>query len=642
MKKRWMVLCSAVMSFLLFACPIAASADEAEVGLGEPVAYAEDGSGDGLVQAAYYEAKDVAKRSGNLEKRPLTKTEIANLYQDAKDSSMALTLETEPSLSAPYTTGKLAASSIAEGLKYVNMYRRIAGVLDMVEDPQWTTESQYAAVVLAALGEGVSHTPAKPTGMDDDFYMRGYNAASSSNLCAGNWGVGESITSYITDYGNSNRQSLGHRRWILNPQGTKIGFGGAKNPNSTYRNYFACKVFGDDYFSTLTQLFDWDFVSWPSSGNFPVELMGAGTDMAWSITLNSDKYVRGDVAKVTVKVTAPDGSVEEFSQADYHSNPKTWEKYFAVENSYYGLPNCLILGFGHDYEKFSVTGKYTVEVNGLESLLTGKAVSLKYDINVFRAADYAGRTPVTDAQYSSINDFVERMYTQTLGRASDEDGKLDWSMRLADGDESGAQVARGFVFSDEYLDKATSDDQYLDMLYTVFLNRAADAAGKEDWKNQLNNGLSREFIFRGFAESPEFGGICQSYGIERGGITLTEGRDLNAGATMFVYRLYDKALGRTPDLDGLNDWSGKIARGEVSAEYVATTGFFHSGEFQGKNYGNEDYVKILYRTFLGREYDDAGLVDWVGRLEGGASRDEVLRGFSDSKEFKGIMQEYGL
>lgn len=645
--KRWIVsILSVVLLISLCAQPLPVFAEDGEWALGDAPLYGDTGSEneEPLVQAGYYGAKDVAKRSGNLDIRPLTKTEIANLYQDTFNSSTAFAYESEPNLSNPYVAGKLASSNLTEGLKFVNMYRRIAGLPDMEEDPQWTLDAQHGAVLLAAVGKGLSHTPGKPGDMDNAFYEKGYDATSSSNISAGHTSIGEAVRGQLIDFGDSNRGSMGHRRWLLNPYGTKIGFGGAYNPSSQYRYYFACKVFDRHDYSSNIERFDWDFVSWPSSGNFPLELMGGefSADMAWSITLNTNKYAYGDLGKVTVKVTSPDGFVEEFSQADYSSTPKTTEKYFNTETSGYGVPNCLILGFGPDFPKFNVVGQYTVEVMGLEDRLTGKTVSLKYNMNVFRASDYAGKTPVTDEQYSSINDFVERMYTKTLERASDEDGKLDWSMRLADKDESGAQVAQGFVFSEEYTNKETDDEQYLDMLYALFLDRAADAAGKEDWKSKLQNGLSREFVFRGFAESAEFGAICQEYGIERGGITLTEGRDLNAGATMFVYRLYINTFDRTPDLHGLNDWSGQIARGETTAKYVATNGFFHSPEFTSKNYNNEDYVKILYRTFLGREYDDAGLADWVGRLNAGESRDEVLRGFSDSEEFSNIMAEYGL
>ena len=107
--------------------------------------------------------------------------------------------------------------------------------------------------------------------------------------------------------------------------------------------------------------------------------------------------------------------------------------------------------------------------------------------------------------------------------------------------------------------------------------------------------------------------------------------------------MYTQALGRPYDVDGLNDWCNRIVGGSWSVTDVSTTGFFESPEFRNKNLNNEDYVKVLYRTFLGREYDAAGLADWVGKLNSGAmDRTQVLKGFSNSPEFANIMREYGL
>ena len=67
----------------------------------------------------------------------------------------------------------------------------------------------------------------------------------------------------------------------------------------------------------------------------------------------------------------------------------------------------------------------------------------------------------------------------------------------------------------------------------------------------------------------------------------------------------------------------------------------HSPEFEGKGLNNEAFVKVLYRTFLGRECDAAGLKAWVTTLQSGSTRDEVAAGFAYSTEFSNIMAQYG-
>lgn len=74
----------------------------------------------------------------------------------------------------------------------------------------------------------------------------------------------------------------------------------------------------------------------------------------------------------------------------------------------------------------------------------------------------------------------------------------------------------------------------------------------------------------------------------------------------------------------------------------AARGFFFSEEFTGQNVDNGEYVARLYRTFMGREPDQAGYDAWVGQLDSGISREEVFNGFAQSVEFTRICASYGI
>ena len=74
----------------------------------------------------------------------------------------------------------------------------------------------------------------------------------------------------------------------------------------------------------------------------------------------------------------------------------------------------------------------------------------------------------------------------------------------------------------------------------------------------------------------------------------------------------------------------------------AAYGFFTSPEFTGKGYDNPTYVTLLYRTILGREPDQAGLNYWLGLMNGGMSRENVLNGFAASTEWADICSGYGI
>ena len=243
--------------------------------------------------------------------------------------------------------------------------------------------------------------------------------------------------------------------------------------------------------------------------------------------------------------------------------------------------------------------------------------------------------------YTKTESFVVRMYTKCLGRAAEDDGVTYWAGELTSKRKTGAVVAYGFVFSDEYTKKKTSDTEYIAMLYEVFMDRSADTAGLSYWQDLLNQGLSREYVFNGFATSQEFGNICKSYGITPGKVTLKQNRDQNANLTKFVNRIYTKAMGRTGEADGLNYWCGMILSKKMTPVAVAEQ-FIYSKEFTDKNLSDKEYIKVLYRTFMGREADNAGLNYWLGEMKKGNTRKDILKRFAASDEFKKIQQSFGL
>ena len=114
------------------------------------------------------------------------------------------------------------------------------------------------------------------------------------------------------------------------------------------------------------------------------------------------------------------------------------------------------------------------------------------------------------------------------------------------------------------------------------------------------------------------------------------------GLKRFVTRLYSKVLGRNPDKGGLNYWMNEISSGRQSVMNVSTNGFFHSKEFLNKKLNNSEFVKVCYRTFLGREAEASGYNYWMNKLKTGSSRDSVISGFANSKEFSNIMKSFGI
>ncbi len=109
----------------------------------------------------------------------------------------------------------------------------------------------------------------------------------------------------------------------------------------------------------------------------------------------------------------------------------------------------------------------------------------------------------------------------------------------------------------------------------------------------------------------------------------------------FVKRMYNVALNRDAEYDGLMFWSNGLENYEYDGASIAR-GFFCSKEFINRNLSNEEFVATLYRTFFNREADPEGWNCWIGVLNKGYSRTYVLSGFVNSKEFANLCDSYGI
>lgn len=98
-----------------------------------------------------------------------------------------------------------------------------------------------------------------------------------------------------------------------------------------------------------------------------------------------------------------------------------------------------------------------------------------------------------------------------------------------------------------------------------------------------------------------------------------------------VMRLYSATLNRTPDQGGLE--ANTVALATLGLQGLANT-FVASAEFQARfgALNNQSFVEQLYQFALGRTGDPGGIANWLALLNSGASRGQVVVGFSESAE----------
>ncbi len=241
----------------------------------------------------------------------------------------------------------------------------------------------------------------------------------------------------------------------------------------------------------------------------------------------------------------------------------------------------------------------------------------------------------------TIEDFVERLYTVALGRASEAKGKEYWVNEITSGRRTGGYCAEFFLTGEEFMNRKLSTEDFVETLYKTFFNRASEPNGKAYWVNALKTGAyTKEAVVRGFIDSTEWCNLCADYGVRSGAPTAKAER-ASKNATDFAKRLYTCCLKRKPEDAGLKYWSLALTNLEQTGAGAAKR-FFESKEFLDLKTSDEEYVSRLYTTFMDREADQSGFDHWVKALKSGTSRAAVLSAFASSQEFTNICAEYGI
>lgn len=150
---------------------------------------------------------------------------------------------------------------------------------------------------------------------------------------------------------------------------------------------------------------------------------------------------------------------------------------------------------------------------------------------------------------------------------------------------------------------------FVQALFQDVLSRGPSTEIAQDWVNQLVSGSS----ISTFAS-------CLMHSQER--------------RERWVTAQYEKYLGRTPNGEGLEFWTGLLSSGkrkeDVLAAILGSVEYFHCN---GNT--NEDFVRSLYTKLLGRRPSDAEVDSWVGLLHSDcATRMGIAHDFLSGDEYR--------
>lgn len=306
--------------------------------------------------------------SGSYAMSKLSQQEIRQLLAANPLTLPSDVFEQVPHCSAPYSPGKVKTEPLQAATNRLNALRKIAGLPSVVLDLSMCQDAQYGAVIIAAMGK-LDHYPQRLSDMDEAFYKKAYAATSSANLAAG-YSLTSAVDGFMNDSDASNISAVGHRWWQLNPAMGKVGFGYA-TASGGYGRYVDQAAHDKS-----APAFDYDFVGWPASGNFPSDLFGK--DIAWSVSVNPERYQQPQQSQLTITLTRKsDGRTWSFSGSSYTA--ANAGAYFNVDARNSGRNAIIFRPDGIDkYE-----GVYTVKIDGLKTLGGKSVTDFQYEVEFF-------------------------------------------------------------------------------------------------------------------------------------------------------------------------------------------------------------------------------------------------------------------
>lgn len=188
-------------------------------------------------------------------------------------------------------------------------------------------------------------------------------------------------------------------------------------------------------------------------------------------------------------------------------------------------------------------------------------------------SDWFGSPIVSKA----ANAFVQAVYQDVLGRAPSDGERLNWGRALM-AHMPASQVAGAFVNSDEFR------LQKIDAAYREVLGREAEESGRQSWLGGMRSGaLAPDDAYRIFMQSEEY-------------YNGTGGTD-----DAFIAAVYERIIGRPAAEDEVRYW---VAMLNQYGRPTAVNLIWFSVET------SRTRVAAMYRAYLGREPDWAGLVQW--------------------------------
>lgn len=299
-----------------------------------------------------------------------SRADVRNAYLDR----LVPALETPTGWTGSTATcqvGTESAESRRATLEAVNFYRALVGIGPVTLDRGWSAKALRAALMMDA-ADSLSHFPSSswPCSTSDGIVAAGRSNLFWSSCCSG----AVAVPAYIIDEG-ANNAPVGHRRWLLNPEISRIGVGSTTQANAIW--------VVPDSSDPGTSGPSW--IAWPPAGNVPMPLV-VGTDASgpqrtlgrWSLSTRSS--LGADFSQAQVSARLSNGqplvvTIEDRPRGSFRSG------------------SAIVWNVRRPSGAFPIAKKVTVEITVRGIRVGGSSVSRSYAVRLFPV--FAPEAPAT-------------------------------------------------------------------------------------------------------------------------------------------------------------------------------------------------------------------------------------------------------
>ena len=258
-------------------------------------------------------------QSGDKKNYPmLSKADIKKLLDDTDNSKLKSPIMARMPNWNPnggiWDPGEVKKEALELALARLNAIRRICGLFPVVMTDEGNKNAQYGAALMSLTKHFAHGGQPQPAGVDQDSYQKGLNATNGGNLYKlPPEKLVAAVDGYCLDPGNP---GIGHRITLLSPGQLQVGIGTVPAPSDSFASN-VMQVYSlpalPEGTSKKPADFDYDFVSYPAAGYFPLEGSLFGSPAFWHVQFNGSKYTVSAGKIIVTKVDSGEQWVEEHS-----------------------------------------------------------------------------------------------------------------------------------------------------------------------------------------------------------------------------------------------------------------------------------------------------------------------------------------